>query len=240
MIALIDADQVAFACAAAAEKHPVEQACHNAEGMINNILQAVNATGHELWLSGGFNFRYSVYPEYKAGRKTAYRPKWEHETKQFLVDYFGAQRTDGIEADDMLGIRQHELCFGEGTWINNSIICHMDKDLDQIEGEHYNWELRRLGEVIREPRRYSVTSEEADRFFYYQLIVGDSVDNIKGAVGSGKKAAKTLLDNLPPSEWYSAVRDLFSCEEELDLNAQCVYIWRKRGDSWRNLIAGLD
>lgn len=77
--------------------------------MLEGILRDTGATTVEVWLTAGKNFRYSVYPEYKANRREAYRPKWEKEVKQYMVDVWNAHYTDGIEADDMLGIRQCQL-----------------------------------------------------------------------------------------------------------------------------------
>lgn len=251
MRALIDADNVAIASAWSAENETVEIAMARSGQMVERILYDAGATEYELWLSGGNNFRYQVYPEYKANRLTMPRPKWEQEVKQYLVDQWQANRTDGIEADDMLGIRQWQLKprFGsamvktEGTsydtWEfgSESIICHLDKDMNQIAGHHYNWELVREGKVVREKQTYFVTPEDADYFFFYQLLVGDPTDNIKGIKGIGPKKAAGILHGCESNrERYEAVLERYSCEEELDMNAQCVYIHRKHNDSWRNLI----
>ena len=230
MKALLDADTIAFACAASAEGDHLFVAESRANEMVESILGATGASEYELWLTGKDNFRYSVYPEYKANRIDSYRPTWEKEVKEFLVRNWQANFTNGIEADDQLGVRNSQLGVGQ------AILCHIDKDLNQLPGKHFNWELRRLGQVIREAKLYDVTLEEGNRFFYYQLLVGDSTDNIKGAVGIGPKKASALLDSLDESEWYEGVLECFSCEEELDMNAQCVYIWRKENDSWRNLL----
>jgi len=197
--------------------------------MVEQVVQDAQTDEYELWLTGGHNFRYDIYPEYKANRKDNYRPKWEKEVKQYLRDNFSANTTDGIEADDMLGIRLIELG-------DDGIMCHLDKDMNQIPGKHFNWELTRLGTIVRDKRWYTVTPEEGDYFFYYQLLTGDPTDNIKGINGIGPKKAKALLDSTERHEWYEAIKDLYSCEEELDLNATCLYIWRKHNDSWRNLI----
>lgn len=233
MKALIDADNVAFACAASAEDFDNPGiACSRASEMLDRILQDTGADSYELWLSGPRNFRYKVYPEYKANRLDSYRPKWEKETKQFLVDNWQANWTDGIEGDDILGIRQTEC----GYSLESSIICHIDKDINQIPGWHYNWELNRLGKTIREKRQYLVTFEEALYNFYYQLLVGDPTDNIKGVSGIGPKKAEAILGSTPKEQWYETVRDMFASEEELEMNAQCVFIWRKHNDHWRNLV----
>lgn len=229
MRALIDADNLAFACAASAEEEDVEVACTRADSFIENILAETGATEYELWFSGDNNFRYNVYPEYKGNRKASYRPLWEKEVKQYITEKWEANWTDDIEADDMLGIRQLEC--------TDTILAHLDKDLNQIKGLHYNWELRRLGEVVREKRIYTVSNEEADYWFFYQLLVGDTTDNIKGVRGIGPKKAAGILHGCESNrERYEAVLERYSSEEELDLNAQCVYIHRKLGDHWRNII----
>jgi 5'-3' exonuclease len=230
MLALIDADNVAFACAASAEEDAEEYAIARAQEMVFGILRSVDATSAELWLTGKDNLRCKVYPEYKMNRKDAYRPKHEQAVKEHFRKTWDANTSNGCEADDMLGIRLTELK-------DNAILCHLDKDMNQVAGWHFNWELRRLGKVIREATKYYVTPEEGDRFFYYQLIVGDPTDNIKGVSGYGPKKAELLLEHTPRSEWLAAIRDLYSSEEELDMNAQCLYIHRKANDSWKNLLA---
>ena len=119
------------------------------------------------------------------------------------------------------------------------IICALDKDLNQIPGLHYSWELRREGKVIREKQLYTITPEEGDYWCFYQLLVGDSTDNIKGIDGIGPKKAAGILHGCESNqERYEAVLERYSCEEELDMNAQCVYIWRKNNDNWRSLLNG--
>ena len=226
MRALIDADNLAFACAASAEDSDVGIAYARANDMVENILHHSGASSYELWLSGGKNFRYEVYPEYKANRLDAVRPRHEKAVKDFLTEHWQANWTDGIEADDMLGIQQTE----------DTILCHLDKDINQIAGWHYNWELSRLGKIIRERKKYYVTPEEADRYFFYQLLIGDNTDNIKGVVGIGPKKAESILSSTDRSGWGDVVRNCFSCEEELELNAACIYIWRKPNDSWKSMF----
>lgn len=230
MRALIDADNVAVACAFSAENEEVEVAIARTNTMVENILADAKATEYELWLSGPKNFRYNVYPEYKANRIGMARPKWEQECREFLKQTWQANIADGVETDDMVGIRLHSLG-------DSAIACHLDKDLNQIKGQHFNWELWRQGVVIREKRWYEVSPSEADYWFFYQLLVGDTTDNIKGVPGIGPKKAAGILHGCESNrERYEAVLDRYSCEEELDMNAQCVYIWRKENDNWRNLI----
>lgn len=221
MKAIIDSDTIAFSCAATAEDSEEWVAHARANEMVERILAATNATEYELWLSGLDNFRYSIYPEYKANRLDSYRPKWEKSVKDFLTDQWNANWSVGCEADDMCGVRS-----GPGT-----IICHIDKDLNQIPGLHYNWELTRLGKVIKPETIYEVTPEEGLRYFHYQLIVGDTTDNIKGIPGYGPKKAEKLLD-CPLEEQLDVIRSYYSCDEELELNGGVLWIWKKMNDIW--------
>lgn len=227
MKAIIDADQIAFACAASAAKESAEVAISRADTMVNNILSDVEANSYELWLTGKNNFRYKIYPEYK-GNRTSTRPAFEKNVREHFMSKWQANLTDTIEADDAVGIRAYES--------NDFIIVHADKDLNQLEGWHFNWDIWRNGEVIRPKRKYFISAEEAYRNFCYQLVVGDTTDNIKGVVGSGKVAANRLLEESPYNCWFEQIRDLYQNDQELDMNAQCVYIWRKEGDNWKNLV----
>lgn len=230
--ALVDGDNLAFACAASAEDADEAWiACSRAHQFMDTILQSTSANEYEIWLSGSHNFRYDVYPEYKANRKDAYRPKWEKEVKQYLTLEWNANWSEGCEADDMLGCRSYEI--GSDT-----ILCHLDKDMNQIKGKHFNWAIIRLGKIVREARIYDVSPEEGDRFFWKQVLTGDTTDNIKGVPKIGPvKAEQILLGATTNAEAYERVAEAYGSEEELDKNAQCIYIWRKPNDSWRNLIA---
>ncbi len=229
MKAIIDGDTIAFACAASAEDQDVFAACSRAQMMMENILAESGADTYEVWLTGEHNFRYKIYPEYKANRKDAYRPKWEAAAKDYMTREWNANWSEGCEADDMVGVRLMEN--------KEAIACHIDKDIDTIPGWHYNWSLVRLGKVIRESKKYYIPPEQADYNFWYQLLVGDSTDNIKGASGIGPVKAKAILDGKSSNqEWYEAVKDHFSHEEEFEQNAQCIYIWRKLNDHWSSLM----
>lgn len=191
--------------------------------MLERILADVGATEYEVWLSGPDNFRYKVYPEYKAKRLDAKRPRWEKEVKKYLVDHWQANYSVGCEADDMLGVRQMQEI---GT-----IICHLDKDMNMIPGRHYNWELSRLGKVIRHAKEYSVSPEDATRFFYYQMLTGDPTDNIKGIPGIGPVKANVILDSCE-GKYFDAVRANYGSDEEMEMNGKCLWIWRRMNDIW--------
>lgn len=111
-------------------------------------------------------------------------------------------------------------------------VVHLDKDINLVPGQHYNWELTRLGKVVREARHYFITEEEALRNFYTQLLTGDVTDNIKGVPGIGPKKAEKLLQNSSTEEeMFNVCRDAYSSIEEMEMNAKCLWMWRKMNDN---------
>lgn len=228
-IALIDGDMVSFRCAISAEGEteafiPLARC----DSFIDEIVASTGVSSYEIWLSGKNNFRYNIYPEYKANRIGAPRPKWEHETKDYLQRIHHAQVLEGAEADDALGYRAYEL--GE-----DAVVVTNDKDLKQIAGKHYDPVKKLL---------FEITPLEGIRFFYYQMLVGDPVDNIKGVSGIGPVKANRLLDEVEANyqeegsdnlekEWHNAVMNVYGSEEEFLMNAQCLHIWKKPGDVYK-------
>ena len=230
MILLIDGDTPAYAAAAVCEDTDEQNAIWEANKTIERLLVATGTQSFKLFLTGTDNFRYAIFPEYKANRIKTPRPKHLAAVRESLVRSYGAIISQGCEADDLLGIEQ-VAASTHGT--EETMICSIDKDLDQIPGWHYHPGIKRQGVWIREPRRYLVTPAEALHFFYYQLLIGDSTDGIKGAVGIGKAKAEKILEGCTTAEdYYHATSIFFSCEEELLLNARCLYIWQKENDTW--------
>jgi 5'-3' exonuclease len=224
---LIDGDIVTFRAAFSAEDE--EEAwipCSRADQMIEEMLQTFGTKTQQVYLSGKNNFRYQVFPEYKVNRINAKRPKWEHEVKEYLSKQWGAEWSEGCEADDLLGINQMRGNI-------DTTICTIDKDLDMIPGWHYNF-------VKKE--KYFVTPEEAIRFFYYQCLIGDTADGIKGAANIGPVKAKRILDACEAEanggdverHYRDAVMNMFSSYEEFLMTAQCLWIWRKPNDIWKD------
>lgn len=221
MLAILDGDIITFRAAFSAEEESEPYiACARASTMVEEILAATGASEYCIFLSGQDNFRYRVYPEYKANRLGAKRPKWEQQVKTFLELDWNAEWSKGCEADDLMGmyqIKSQELG-------NESCIATIDKDLDNVPGLHYNFVKKEL---------YTVTPDQAIRNFYYQCLVGDTADGIKGVPGIGPKKASRILDQCESErEMFSAVREAYGNDEELEMNAKVLWIWHKEGDIW--------
>ena len=224
IIALVDGDIVAYRCAAANDKEDVGIAVWQADQMVTRILSETQADGWEIYLSGENNFRYQIFPDYKANRRDQPKPRHLERIREELVTLWGATICDGYEADDALGIYQsnsgHDVVY----------ICSIDKDLLQIPGQHYNFVKREFKEV--------------DAFggavqFYTQLLCGDPTDNIRGCPGVGKvKAERALKGCLTERQLYERCIGCYKVvykddwEKELTLCANLLYILRSENDVW--------
>lgn len=224
---LIDGDIVCMRAAFSAEdEEEAWVACSRAEATVDEMCQALGATEKELWLSGPDNFRYGIYPEYKANRIHSKRPRWEKEVKQYMMEHMAANVSQGCEADDMLGVRHTEIGL-------ESIICTIDKDLWQVPGHKYNFVKKETSFVSPEEGLYN---------FYYQCLVGDTADGIKGVAGIGPKKAERILrealaeanDEEAPRRMYDAVLNQYGSYEHFEMSAKCLWIWREMGGVWKD------
>lgn len=233
MIALIDGDSVAYRPAASCEptkvkleREPVEFAIARCDDLMRRILYETNASTYELYIGGGKNWRHEIDPEYKANRKDMVRPEHLEAVREHLVVNWNAKVVDGIEAEDAVGIAN--TYASEAT-----IICHIDKDLDQLPGQHYNY-------VTSE--QWYVTPLDGLKCFYTQLVMGDRVDNIQGYDGLMRqkipKFLQPIIDkiNACPDEWsmYQTVQEIYELGDEALLrNGQLLYIQKHEGELWQ-------
>jgi hypothetical protein len=144
------------------------------------------------------------------------RPQHLQPVREFLVVKWGAELTDGYEADDAIGI---------GMSSGSTVCCSLDKDLKQLPGEHYNW--------VKD--EWDAVSEvEGWRHFYKQLLTGDKSDNIPGIRGIGKVRAARLIEPCNSAYlMFSVVRGIYADEDTLIRNARLLYVWRKENDQYK-------
>ena len=210
--ALIDGDPIVYAVGFATGEDPLENALHSVKVKLNYIMEQTETTKCRVFLSPEKNFRTEICSDYKANRDTSKRPYHYEEIRNYLFDTWKAEVIDGLEADDALGINQTD----------STIICTIDKDLDQIPGLHYNYNKDRL---------YNVTYDEGMKFFHTQMLTGDRADNIQGIRGVGPVKAKHLLEGLTEAEMWCAVGLEYALhfddpEEVYERNAKLLWILR--------------
>lgn len=217
-------------------EEPLVEALSRIDFLMARILEETSAEDHLVAIGGTLNYRNSIYPEYKANRVGKKRPTFLVECKTYLQEKWNTQVTDGIEADDLLGIEQTD----------NTVICSIDKDLLQIPGKHYNF-------VKQEWK--DVDELSGLRSFYKQIITGDASDNVPGFDGALRTTTPLFvlgllepLDSyLTEYEMYRYVRDVYAdawawtedWEAQLHINAKLLFIQRKERKMWEPPDLGL-
>lgn len=148
------------------------------------------------------NFRKEIAKAkpYKGTRK-AEKPFHFHNLREYMLEWYDTQVANGLEADDLIAIELTKT--GDKL---DTICCTRDKDLRQVPGMHFGWPCGKQPQYG--PRR--VTQEEGWRNFWYQMIVGDVVDNIPGLPGGGPALAnKVLVDGLSHEDMFHLVYKLY-------------------------------
>lgn len=226
---LIDADPIAYRAACAVkDDEPVQNALHNAKVQLERIVDIFDrGLEYKAYLTGSGNYRHDLatIQPYK-GNRTQPKPQYLEAVREYMVYAWKAVVVDGREADDACG------CDQWASRDKSTCIVSIDKDLKTIPGWHFN--------PVKEEHSY-VTLDEANKFFYTQLLTGDRTDNIRGVDGIGPKKAEKFLEGLRSEhDMYRKCLDVYTGKykdkglEYLLENAQLLYIQRKgEDDRWQ-------
>lgn len=177
---------------------------------VGYLVQKSEASSYKLCFSGPKNFRKDVLPDYK-GNRTTRKPMGFPAIREELLSKYEecVVMKANLEADDCLGIwaTQHSDCM----------IWSEDKDLLQIPGHHFTKD-----GII------TVSQEEADLWFYTQVLTGDTTDNYKGCPGVGPVKAQAILKNAanPWSKIVEAYAKAGLTEEDALVQARVARILR--------------
>ncbi len=208
----------------------VRDAYKAVDGYIDNICATIRTNKYLLFVTGPTNFRNDIatIAPYKGTRPD--RPRNYQEVKDYVWSLPGIVVSDGCEADDVIGYysqRDH-----------TSVICSLDKDLDMLPGEHYNFVNR---------NEYYISLEEGTINFYRQILTGDKTDNIIGIRGLGpKKAEKAICRGMTEPEMLEQCLVLYEMYYEKQGHAnppaaalahvvECgklLWIWRVENGMW--------
>ena len=181
-----------------------EELLYCADATMRTILTNSNADSYIAFIKGRGNYRYAINPEYKANRPKQ-SPKWWDYVKRYLVNSWGAVEVNNIEVDDAVNIARLQ--------VPNSFIVAIDNDLLALEGTHYNWRHNNL-----EGQWVAMTKEDAYYKFWFDMIKGQSGDNIKGIPGYGPVAAEKILSDskCPPARILKTYINVFGEELGID------------------------
>lgn len=216
---LVDADSIIYR-AGYGTSEP-EEINAGVDRILDEIQVATNSDYIWVYLSGPLSYRnYLIEPLVKPykGNRDKEKPVWFEPTYRYMKDVYDAFISQENEADDLISI--------VARTVNSPIIAHIDKDLNQIPGVHYNY---------MNGSMYTVSPEEAERNFLLQLLTGDTADNIEGVRGIGPKKAAGILD--APSFWEAIKEayikqysDYFTGLRVMKHNADLLWLQRSRGE----------
>jgi DNA polymerase-1 len=186
------------------------------DDMMEFIQDATQCEELTLVFSDSRNFRYDIFPEYKANRKGKRKPLGIKYITEWAFDKYNGIRWNNLEADDVVGM----LCSNT----KHNVAVSADKDFATLpECEWFNFLSRETS---------FMTQEEADYNHLAQALSGDSVDGFSGAKGIGGVTANKLLDKNGAT-WETVVNAYESkgqTEEDALMNARLSYILRNRNE----------
>ena len=203
MIAVIDGDPLAYIIGFGHNDLPLWYQCQKLDEFVQDIIQSTEADSIEMYLTGKGNFREEVATilPYKGNRNSDHKPRFQKELREYMMNVWDAELIEGMEADDACGIS----CYNYDNQSIDRVVCTIDKDLKMIGGNFYDYKRREYSQI---------SEEEAWRFFFTQILTGDSSDNIPGLFKiTGSKATKKIKEGLlgldNPNEMASYVRDTY-------------------------------
>ena len=151
-----------------------EEIQESLDGILYHIFNEGGFTHYILFVKGENTTidRLIDNPDYKQHRTKEVPEKWEF-TKDYVVKRWNANVIDDIEVDDAVRICSKRIL--------NSHIVAIDKDLLWLEGTNFNWRKNEWTEVNK---------AQEEEYLSKSLIIGDTVDNIKGLPGKGEAFCK--------------------------------------------------
>jgi hypothetical protein len=219
--ALIDADSLCYAVGFSSNDVEEKIALSRLEQSMTELCMDLDCEDYKGFLTGKGNFRDSiaVTVPYKGQRASIDKPVHLQALRDHLINSWGFEVVDGIEADDAVGIAAYAVPEDE------SIMVHIDKDLNQFRGWHYNY---------RKKEKYYVSEFEGLTAFYTQILTGDRIDNIVGLKGIGPvKAKRILAECTNENELYEAVLKAYEGDLQRVLeNAQLLWLQRSLNQTW--------
>lgn len=167
-------------------KEQLEEGFEQIEAELKTIMFNAKCTEYIVFLTGSTNFRYNILPSYKWRRKNAPRPISLQDLKDMCIERLNCIIQDNIEADDACTMWfTHEE---EGI---RKVLCHVDKDLNQVKGTHYNYDKDEI---------YEVSQLDADNFLWLQVLAGDTADCYKGCPNVGNQRPVSKPNELSKAE----------------------------------------
>ncbi len=232
---------------------PLEHAYHVLKLQVEKVASKEWCKGIHLYVGGNGNYRkdYATITPYKGNRGE--KPLAFYDVLAFFMEEYKGYITmcHGEEAEDGVAYEAWPRYLKARTKRNKElmdvVICHVDKDLNQIPGWHYNYS--------KDEDVFWLSDLEAGVHFWWQMLKGDPTDCIPGlqgvgqntrnkyglraSKGCGETSATTILDGVSSEKEAAqrvvdAYRDYYGSgwESPFRENGILLRMRSKKGEIW--------
>lgn len=204
---------------------------HNLKIFVNGLLDIPGIDDVTLVIHKEGNFREDVatIQPYKGQRKE--KPIFVNEMKEYVKKKWPdmVEEAVGEESDDVVaryGWEAYNRCEDKQGYSDiDTIIAHVDKDLNQVPGIHYNYDKK---------EKFVVSLFDAAYSFWSQMLTGDSIDNIPGIPKLSKEFKKEHGLRTNGGFGPKTIEKYFAdCETSTDLATKVVVAYKEAyGENW--------
>lgn len=162
-----------------------------------NVEEWYNIVQTYIFIGGKDNFRYKIFPEYKANRKDTIKSPLLPFIREYMIEELKAIESHGGEADDYIidGISE---CSG------NCVVSSIDKDVLYHSPNIPLYDYRGYNDVLGEFK--SISTKQSKLARATQLVTGDSTDGVPGAKKVGKAwCDKNMHVNMTDYQFIKAI-----------------------------------
>jgi len=216
------------------------------------IMKKTGADSYIGFISGTrrecFRSTVAVTQVYKGNRPKKEMPKWFNYVEDRFREFYNFVYMGELEADDGMALVQSRGIEGHRTMIVSD-----DKDMLTVPGLHY---------VYHKDEFIDQDEFSANLMMWTQVLTGDGTDNILGCAikvehtwgpnhktkpnekymkrqGVGEAAAKKLLNQFKPTQWYAVVMSqymkMFGRHNgilKFTENFRLIYLLREQESDW--------
>jgi hypothetical protein len=243
----IDADFLAYQVTATradgTDLKTYEDMKHNAEAAVTTLRELAGAEFVHLHLTPstsnkGGRYAAAIQRKYQGNREDKPKPEYLGIMREWLAKRYNGTLHQFCEADDGMSSAQYAaLAEGNG---NLSIIASKDKDLSMVPGLHLDWD---TGEVIdadvfgyvdlvtkvsKSGAKTTKLKGFGQKFFWAQMLIGDTADNIKGLPSLDGAVLNAIKPTAAVTKAIETINDPSSTDKAI-AKAQAVLDERKSG-----------
>ena len=223
---LIDGDIIAYRAAFSTEQMGSSDTRRKVDDLIQFILDSTVlfpeiGLDYVVYLTGKGNFRDSIAKShpYKGNRKSVQKPRHLQTARDHMESEYQAIISKGEEADDLIAKEAARLNY-------HACVASIDKDMLQIPCWHFN--------IVRGDY-LKVEPYGGIKFFYTQILTGDTADNIVGLWKVGPVKAKKILEDAETEEelWDLVVKAYDGNQDRVIENARLLWLRREEEEIWQ-------